>query len=215
MASGVYAGVAAAQRRETRRAQLIEAALDLLGNDGWQATTVRAICARAQLTPRYFYESFDDLDAVLLAVFDEIAQDAALVTLDAVAQAPGEAHAKARAAIGAFVDLLSDDPRKARVLFVEAIGPEALTRRRFETLRLFASLVAQQGRSFYGMQESTDPLIECSALMTVGGLAEILLAWVDGTLNSTREQLIEDCTDLFVAASDGALSLLRRRAGEG
>lgn len=211
MSRGVYAGVAADRRRATRRARLIEAALELLGSEGWQATTVRAICARAQLTPRYFYESFSDRDELLLAVFEEIANEAATVTLEAVREAPDDARMKARAAIGAFVRLVTDDPRKARVLFVEAMGSEALTRRRFETLRLFAQLVAEQGRDFYGMHDSADPLIDASALMSVGGLAEILLAWLDGTLYTTREQLIEDCTDLFVATGDGAVALLKRR----
>src|SRR5581483_1962254 len=94
----VYGGVDAVERRAARRARLIGAALDLLGTDGWQATTVRAICARAGLTARYFYESFADRDELLLAVFDEIAQEAAAVVLDAVASAPAEAWAKSRAA---------------------------------------------------------------------------------------------------------------------
>ena len=191
------------------------AALDLLGTEGWQATTVRAICSRAHLTPRYFYESFPDRDALLLALFDDIAAESAAVTLVAVSEAGGSAREKARAAIGAFVCLVTDDPRKARVLFVEAMGSEELARRRFETLRMFGQLVADQGREFYGMQHSQDPLIEASGLMTAGGLAEILLAWLDGTLKTTREQLIEDCTDLFVATGDGVLGLLRHRAKRG
>jgi AcrR family transcriptional regulator len=215
MSEGVYAGVAASERREARRAQLLEAALELLGTEGWQATTVRAICARAQLTPRYFYESFADRDALLLAVFDEIAQQAAMLTLEAVREAPDDARVKARAAIDAFIGLVTDDPRKARVLFVEAVGSEALTRRRFETLRMFATLVAEQGRAFYGMERRSDPLIEASALMSVGGIAEILLAWLAGELRCTREQLIEDCTDLFVATGEGAVAVLRGRDARG
>src|SRR5437588_11659488 len=101
---GVYGGVIASERQAGRRARLIGAALELLGTEGWQATTVRAICARARLTPRYFYESFDDRDALLLALFDEIAQDAARVVLEAVTEAPDEERAKARAAIGAFIE---------------------------------------------------------------------------------------------------------------
>lgn len=44
----------------------------MLGTDGWQATTVRGICERARLNPRYFYESFSGLDELLVAVFDRI-----------------------------------------------------------------------------------------------------------------------------------------------
>jgi AcrR family transcriptional regulator len=213
--TGRYGGVEAAERRAGRRARLLEAALELLGTEGWHAATVRAICARASLTPRYFYESFADRDELLLALFDEIAGDGAAAVLDAVSQAPEDARAKARAAIGAFVGLVTDDPRRARVLFVEATGSEPLTRRRFETLRMFAQLVGAQARAFYGMPGADDPLVEESALMLVSGLAEILLAWLDGTLRVSREQLIEDCTDLFVTTGEGTVALVRARAARG
>jgi AcrR family transcriptional regulator len=210
-ASGVYGGVGAEQRKSARRAQLLEAALELLGTEGWQATTVRGICARAKLTPRYFYESFPDRDEVLLAVFDAIAQEGAAAVLSVVASAPNDARAKSRAAIGAFIELVTDDPRKARVLFVEAMGSEPLARRRFATVRMFAGLVAEQARHFYGVPAETDPLVEITALMLSGGLAETLLAWLDGTLKVTREQLIDDCADLFEAMGEAAVRLVRQR----
>jgi AcrR family transcriptional regulator len=206
-----YAGVDAGERRAARRARLMEAALDLLGREGWQATTVRAICSQARLTPRYFYESFADRDELLLALFDELAREAAEHVLEAVVSAEHDARAKAGAAIAAFVGLVTDDPRKARVLFVEAMGSEPLARRRFETVRMFARLVAEQGREFYGLEGNDGALVDTTALMLVGGLAETLLSWLDGSLHVTREQLIEDCTDLFVVTGEGALGLTQAR----
>lgn len=206
-----YGGVDADERQAARRARLTAAALELLGREGWQGTTVRAICVEARLTPRYFYESFADLDALLLALFDELVEEGASHVLEAVARAEHDARAKARAAIGAFVELVTEDPRKARVLFVEAMGSEPLTRRRFETVRMFARLVAEQGRAFYGLSDEPDSLVDATALMLVGGLAETLLSWLDGTLRLTREQLVEDCTDLFVVTGEGALALVRLR----
>jgi AcrR family transcriptional regulator len=170
---------------------------------------VRAICGKARLTPRYFYESFADRDELLLALFDQIVSEATQAVLTAVVSADHDARAKARAAIGAFLALVTDDPRKARVLFVEAMGSEPLTRRRFETLRMFAGLVAQQGREFYGVEGGA--LADTTALMLVGGLAETILSWLDGTLHVTREQLIEDCADLFVVVGAGAVELVRDR----
>jgi AcrR family transcriptional regulator len=207
----VYGGVGADERRAGRRAKLLDAALDLLGTEGWRGTTVRAICTRARLTPRYFYESFADRDEVLLAVFDEIAQEGAAAVLAAALAAPDDARAKPRAAIGAFVELVTDDPRKARVLFVEAMGSEALARRRFETLRIFAGLVAEQAKQFYRVPGETDPLVEITALMLAGGLAETLLAWLDGTLRVSREQLIDDCADLFEAMGEAVVRLVGKR----
>jgi AcrR family transcriptional regulator len=207
---GVYGGVVASERQAGRRARLLEAALELLGTEGWQATTVRAICANARLTPRYFYESFADRDELLVALFDQLVAEAAGRVLEAVGSAEDDARAKARAAIGAFVELVTDDPRKARVLFMEAVGSEPLALRRFETVRMFAGLVARQGREFYGVHGGS--LVDTTALMLVGGLAETLLSWLDGTLDVTREQLIEDCTDLFVIMGEGASGMLRLHA---
>ena len=206
---GVYGGVVASDRIAARRERLLDAALELLGTEGWQATTVRAICARARLTPRYFYESFADRDALLVALFDQLVGEAAARVLEAVGAAEHDARAKARAAIGAFVELVTDDPRKARVLFIEAVGSETLALRRFETVRMFAALVAQQGREFYGIEGGS--LADTTALMLVGGLAETLLSWLGGSPRITRGQLIDDCTDLFVLTGEGAFALVRER----
>jgi AcrR family transcriptional regulator len=207
----VYGGVAAAERAASRRQRLLDAGLELLGTDGYGSTTVRAVCAQAKLTPRYFYESFADLDSLLVAVFDEIADELATEILKAVTPPPGDATETARAAIGAGVNTLTDDPRKARVLFTEAIGSEALAERRRQTLRGFAGLVAAQGRAFYGAPESSDRLVELSALMLVGGLSETFAAWLDGTVPATTEELIDDCTALFVATGETAARLSLNR----
>ncbi|HEX6416981.1 MAG TPA: TetR/AcrR family transcriptional regulator, partial [Acidimicrobiales bacterium] len=65
-----WAGIPAEDRRAARRVQLVDAAFDLLGSGGEAAVTVRAVCRHARLNPRYFYESFDDLDALLIAVYE-------------------------------------------------------------------------------------------------------------------------------------------------
>ncbi len=185
---------------------MLDAAHDLLGSDGWPATTVRAVCRHAGLTPRYFYESFPSLDSLLVAVFDDVVSDLVEVVLEAVRAAPDNAHAKARAAIGGFVRHVMRDPRRARIVFSEALGSEALARRRSETLHLFAEMIAEQGRAFYGLR-GNERLADTTAYMLAGGLAELLLAWHDGTINSTPEQLIKDCTELFVATGEAAVRM--------
>ena len=209
-ATGVYRGVPAVERQATRRQQLIDAAYDLLGSDGWQATTVRAVCRRAGLTPRYFYESFPDLDSLVVAVFDRIVAELVQVVLEEVEAAPEEAHAKARAAIGGFMRHVTEDPRRARIVFSEALGSEALARRRFDTLRTFARLIAEQGRAFYGVR-GHERLADTTAYLLAGGMAELLLAWRDGTIGSSLEELIDDCAALFVAAGEAAVEMTARR----
>ena len=133
-ATQVYGGVSAAERRAERRAKLMAAALELLGTEGMGRYPVRAVCIQARLTPRFFYESFPDLDALAVAVFDDVVEDTTshvlVAVADAVRDAPEDRRAQARAAIGTVVSDLTDDPRRARIVFVEALGNEALARRR-------------------------------------------------------------------------------------
>ena len=208
----MYGGVSAEDRRSRRREQLLDAGLDLLGGEGWSATTMTAVCARAGLTERYFYESFSDREALLVAVFDRVTTEAAEVVLAAIEGSPHEARARSRTAIAAFVELMTDDPRKGRVAFVEALGSEALMRRRYETIRTFAALLSGQARDFYGVPDGADQLVELTSFMLVGGLAEALMAWLGGELETSREQLIEDTTDLFVATGEAAVEIARARA---
>ena len=119
-----------------------------------------AVCAEAGLTERYFYESFADREALLLAVFDRITHEATEAILAAISASAREARARTRAAITAFVELMTDDPRKGRVAFVEAMGSEALVRRRYESISAFAALLGDQARDFYGMPTGGDELIE-------------------------------------------------------
>jgi AcrR family transcriptional regulator len=213
--TGVYGGVPAETRRADRRQRLLDAAFELLGTKGSQATTVRGVCARARLTPRYFYESFDDLDGLLVAVFDRVFEEATRRVLAAMEAAPPDPRARSRAAIETFVVPLPKDPRRTRVAFVEALGNEPVMRRRLAGMRLFAELVAAEARALYRPPPEADDLVDITATMLVGGLAELLITWVDGGLVVSREQLIDDCSELFVATGESAVAIAARRRKSG
>ena len=206
-----YRGAPAEQRRAERRRRLLDAALERLGTEGWSKTTVRGVCEEARLNPRYFYESFEDLDALLLALFDEGVVEATEVILAAYAAAPDDGHAKAEATVGAFVRYATDDPRRARIGFVEALGNQALARRRLEAMHAMSQLVAAYARDFYGVADDPDPISDIAASMIVGGVSELMITWLDGRLHVTREQLVEDITELFVITGEGAIAIARAR----
>ncbi|HEY9558032.1 MAG TPA: TetR/AcrR family transcriptional regulator, partial [Acidimicrobiales bacterium] len=69
-----WVGLAPEERAAERRTLLLDAAFELLGTEGTDGTTVRAVCQAARLNPRYFYESFDDLDACIVAVYDRLVE---------------------------------------------------------------------------------------------------------------------------------------------
>src|SRR5438093_11403484 len=105
-----YRGVDAAERVAQRRGRLLAAGLEIRGGHGQDPTelTVRAICREAGLGVRYFYESFDDKEELVAAVFDWVIADLTATTQAAVSTAPlREAN---RAAMANIVRTIAEDP---------------------------------------------------------------------------------------------------------
>ena len=46
--------------------RLLDAAMDLIAESGAGGVTKKAVCARARLNDRYFYEHFTDRDALVM-----------------------------------------------------------------------------------------------------------------------------------------------------
>lgn len=160
-----------------RRVQLLDAGYELLGTRGAAQVTVRGVCRAAGLTERYFYESFADRVALLVAVHARVADEARVALAAAVAAAPAEPLASATAAVEAFVELLHDDPRRGRVLLSEVFADEALTRAGVELIPSFAALLAEQIVAVYAdAPDAPDRLdAELTAVALVGALAHLLL----------------------------------------
>ncbi len=209
---GRWAGVPAADRRAERRTLLLDAAFDLLGTEGWSGTTVRAVCQRARLNPRYFYASFADLDALLVAVYDRVVEELAAEVRAAVDAVGADPRAELRAAIDRTVRFVGDDRRRGRVLYVEALGNEALNRRRIETGYSLLEVIERDRAARRGAPRSGDQIGRLGAAILVGGFTELLVAWLDGRIKVSRTQLVDDATTLFVALGDAAAGIAAGRA---
>ena len=184
-----YRGVSAGERTAARRAALLEAALDLLGGDPPAAATMTAICERAGLTERYFYESFRSRDELLLALLDQVAGEVLEATV-AVLDDTGEAEVLVRRGLEALLDVLAGDPRKGRFALVAAVEIPVLRARRAQLLADFEQLLADRTRRLYGERAWVAPDDRIEALLFVGGLAELIAGWLAGTVDATREQVV-------------------------
>jgi AcrR family transcriptional regulator len=121
--SRLYGGLSAEERRTERRARLIEAAIKVYGEVGYRNATVKAVCAAAELTERYFYESFANSEALLIAAYIHVTE-----RLHAEMTAAGDAaHGAARTAsiLTLYFTRLQENPQPARVFLLEmhGIGP--------------------------------------------------------------------------------------------
>jgi AcrR family transcriptional regulator len=110
------------QRRAERYEKLVAAATFEFGERGFHGTTVRDICKSAQLTERYFYESFTNLPALFTVVFDRANEQLKNETLAALSAASREPLALAEAAIRVYLEFLRADPARAKILLIESVA---------------------------------------------------------------------------------------------
>ncbi len=209
---GRWVGLSADDRRATRRRLLIDAAFALLGTEGWSGTTVRAVCEAAQLNARYFYESFDDLDSLVVAVYDQVLDELRHALVAALDAAPPDMPSQMRAAVDATVSFVDEDRRRGRVLYIEALGSEALNRRRIAGGHDLTAFVVSDAAARRGAAPAGEQIGTITASVYVGALSEVLVAWLDGHIEVSREQLIDDLTALFLGVNDAALKVAVGRA---
>ena len=196
--SGIYKGVSAADRAAERRARLLAAGLTVWADPGTR-TTMTAVCAEAGLTERYFYESFSGLDALLEAVMDEIAAEIEQRSRAAAEAAGDDPVDRVHASVRAFMELLLDDPRKGRVAIVESVAVPALRRRRTELLRHLAHQSAIESRKLLGSPGRSAAEDEIGGMLFIGGMAELITAWLDGTLTASTEEIVEAASRALLA----------------
>ena len=188
-------------RHAQRRRKLLDVGLELMGTEGAASVSVRSVCRAAQLTDRYFYESFADRDALLLAIYDEVAAEFGSALVEVVGQQHADDEALARAAVVAFVDVMVADPRKGRVLLLEPMAIPMLSERGLAVAPMFVALVSAQ---------LGDAVDEQRALLTatavVGALTSLFIRWLDGTLPVERAALSEFCVRLVLSSAGLAAS---------
>lgn len=173
---------------------------------------MRAVCQAARLNPRYFYESFPDLDALVIAVYDRLVAELGEQVMAAVDAAGDDPVAQTRAAVERIITYVDEDRRRARVLYVEALGSEALNRRRVETAHAVVSFVERDAAQRLGSPAPGDRIGRLTAAILVGGLSELLVAWLQGEIDVPRDQLVDDATELFLALGAAAGRIAARRA---
>jgi AcrR family transcriptional regulator len=179
-----WAGVPLRERAELRRDELIAAGVKLLGSAKGPALTVRAVCREAELTERYFYESFNDRDEFVRAVYDDVCAGAMTALTSATTP---------REAVERFVALMVDDPTRGRVLLLAPESEPVLTRSGAEWMPSFIDLLQQK------LTRIADPVRQAMmATSLIGALTALFTAYLNDRLPVTRDQFIDYCVDMLV-----------------
>jgi len=176
----VYGGESLAERSLRRRERFLEAGLTVFGSVGHRAATVRQLCREAELTDRYFYESFDSTEDLLMAVYRrqiERLQQAVLAALVGSTQET-DPLAPVQAGLTALFELAAD-PRVARVCWLDVLGVSPRVDAMYtQTVEGFADLVVgfarqQQPKRWPLDAEETRML----GLALVGAVSQTVMHW--------------------------------------
>ena len=191
-----YDGKTAAERVAERRERLIDAGVELFGERGYAATSIRSVLQQAGLRDRYFGESFADLDSLLAAVYSRLIDEEISGCTAAIVKTSGGSEG-ARAMIDAIARSFEKDPGKGRIKSREVLsgGPVALEQRRVG-LRRLSQLVA-------GLLPPSPALNSSDVHMLAFGIVaaadELLMTWMEGAEGLTRDDVVNVVMLMFDA----------------
>lgn len=210
-----YQGASAQARIQQRRQQLKDIGFEAMASEEWRSMSINQLCRLAGLNKRYFYESFSSLEDVATAVTEDLSSKVIYIAFTKAAegtQAKLSNLEVAQKVMKAVVEYLTDDPRRARVLFGEvADNPVAKANRR-RIIHNLATAVSSYGHIYYEAGEQTDPIASLVSSMLVGGTIEAILNWLDGGIAMSREQFIDDIATMWNISGDSAAAIGRKRS---
>jgi AcrR family transcriptional regulator len=122
---------------EVRRRQLLDAALDVLAEGGFDAVTVEAVAQRAGVTRPMVYDLFGDLQGLMLALIDREEMTALAPLLEIVGGEPGDVDPEQFLvdAILAFLRAVKANPRTWRFVLMPPRGSSGELRERIQRSR--------------------------------------------------------------------------------
>jgi AcrR family transcriptional regulator len=186
-ASGrTYGGISAAEREESRRASLIEAARRIIAEHGIAAVTAEQVCQLAGLTKRYFYQSFASRDA-LLDSCAELLFTHLRMTMEAALEAPTRQERVDRVA-RAVVHALASDPAWAR-LYRECPAFPNLRKRQQRAVDEFTDRMARDAIPFVG-RTSPDAQRTLATRVVVAGATDLIISWLNGDVEADEQTIV-------------------------
>lgn len=213
-----YGGVDSEERQRQRHTRLIEAGLAVFGEKGYHQSTVRDVCKQAQLTSRYFYESFDSMESLFRAVYQDTNRRLMQATIMSLAACVPEPEKLAEAALRTFLEFIREDPHRARVALIDALNVG-------ETMNVLADKASQDfAHLIAGFMQQMFPHLEEVGLDfhmlgngLVGANTRIATQWVAERCKTPLEDVLRNVLTLFKACiaysrEEEAAMLRSRRA---
>jgi len=114
------------ERHAEQKTKLLDAARDVLGSRGWSGSTVDAVLKECQLSRATFYVHYKELDELLFEAYQRGIQNGLRIIQEQIQGAELGAE-RVRAGVMAYLTLVTDHPKIARILLdIDAGAPPAV-----------------------------------------------------------------------------------------
>ena len=190
-----YRGQAADARSADRRARLIRAGVDLVGTHGVSAMTMRAVCREAELSQKFFYESFTDTDDLLREVYRSTFEQARQVIATA-GDSAADVATRTRAGVAAAARLVQDDPRISRILLVEPIADLRLRHFVRDTVGAMGGLTAPTG----GADTAATARVKMQYATMFGAIISLFIEWTEGNLGADVDAFVDHVSTMLLSS---------------
>ncbi|HTX57607.1 MAG TPA: TetR/AcrR family transcriptional regulator [Candidatus Acidoferrales bacterium] len=195
MANRLYGGLSLTQRRAERRERLLAAGFELFGTAGFLKTSIPTICSEAGVTARHFYDEFSSREALLRAIFDDLAEQSYDIVREALRHTDKPVYDRVLSSNRAYYAFFTQDPRRARIYALECLGisPELEAHRREIRERSVRQLTrATEWLETTGMLQDMDSRLVAIGLASAA--VAILAEWVLAAKKPTVEKMAETLT---------------------
>lgn len=213
-----YSGKEFEDRSRQRRQSLLDAALEVVGTTGYGSARVRDLCAQAGLSERYFYESFANREELMIALFNQLIDQIRLRSAEVRQEPMVDRLAAARTQLKAYISFMLDDPRNARVIFIESVGISThVEANRTAALKGMAyglgrSLLLPRDlgerASSEKRQAAAETMAKLVSVYMVGGLQQMIVHALIEDVACTQDCLVEVAMSMFEKAVESVNATL-------
>ncbi len=195
-----FKGLSLEQRQNERREKLIEAGLQIYGTQGFFSVTVRDICNEAKLTERYFYESFKRSEELFKTIYLRLIEQLQQDILAAVMQSKVTPRLMINSGLNALLKALQDDPRMARILFIDAILVHELQGNTiYEAVARFDRMIQAFMMLMFPKKHTQAANLSLVSTGLNGYVTHIAMRWVIGGFKEPRDQILVACEIAYLS----------------
>lgn len=198
----IYNGRSPEERARARKQQLLDAALEIIGTVGFQATRINDICRAAGVSQRYFYESFQDSENLLLQLYQREVERMAQATLGDF-DFGGNPVGQVRQVLTRWFATIEANPMSARIIFFEVHGVSKQAEAVYLAMRrAFRDQVAAFVAPVLEGTPSNHLDQQVVAIGVVGALLELVRTWLVGELDLSVDEMVDRLLAVVAQATD-------------